>query len=123
HIEGGKGLIQKQQAGVAGQRLADGTALALPTRYLVGFAVTEMADAEKVEEIVDFPVVYSCEGGIFEEGEMGKQGVILEHITQTPFARRQMDAAGAIEPDLIAKGDGAAIRFFQAGQHTHDGGF
>ncbi|MEZ5121156.1 MAG: hypothetical protein R2736_06220 [Solirubrobacterales bacterium] len=52
-VQGGEGLVEQQQLGIAGQRAGERDALALAAGQAGGGLVGQRADAEAIEELVD----------------------------------------------------------------------
>ena len=102
HVECGKGFIQEQQLRVPGQGLADGATLPLAARDLIGFAVSECRQAEKVHEGVHVAAVLRRKGSIAVKGQVREEGVILEDVTQLSFLRGEVYAPRRIEEDPVA---------------------
>src|SRR5436305_14575103 len=89
-VERSEGLVEQQDARVAGERTGKRDALALSTRELAGIAAAKAPQLDELEQLVD-PLAdrlarrarrtlhhLEAEGDILGDGHVAEQGVMLE---------------------------------------------
>ena len=87
-VQLGKGIVDQQQPGVGGDGAGQGHAQGLVAGQLVGiapFQAAQILESHPLHSLVSAlggfraPQPVQAEGHVLRDGQMGKQGVILEH--------------------------------------------
>ena len=123
-IERPERFIEQQHLRVVDQRPGQGHALPLATAELVGLAMPEAAQANRLEHLVGpraprrlahllhlQPVLH-----VLQHGHVRKQGVVLEHGVDIAIERCQPGDIATLQED------GACRRALEAGDHSQHGG-
>ena len=124
-VQGGKRLIQEQQAGAADEGPGQGHPLALTSGQVPGEGVLHGGQLKNLQHLIQAqpflmrqapaPAFFQAEGDVLGHRQVGEKGVILENVTHVPAAGRHLDIGRGIEQDPVAHHDAAGIRSDQAG--------
>jgi hypothetical protein len=128
-VEGGKRLVEKEEAGLDDKGAREGDALLLATGDLARAAVALGGEVEALEHRIDAGAALarwqSMEAvrDVVGDAEMGEEGVVLEDEADATLLGREVNAARGVKPHLSAKGDAALLRALQSGQTAEHSGF
>src|SRR3954452_12290748 len=103
-VEGSKGLVQQQQAGLGSKcpRQRDPLSLAARDRRRLGFCEVGNADPREQRSGSSSSLEFvqssneRAEGDIVKHAEVRKQQIVLKNHTYRPLVRRWMDTRGRI---------------------------
>ena len=120
HVQVGEGLVQQQHPGLRRQGAEQGDTLLLAARQGMGVGVGKtghVGTGQGLARPLQPPGrrVRQAKGDVLEHGQMGKQGVVLEHQADAPFFRRHVAPPIAIGEDALADGDPAVLHDLQPG--------
>jgi hypothetical protein len=130
-VEGAEGFIEEEDFRIDGEGARQGDALALAAGELGGQAVFQALELDEAEEFED-PVAEGlrrrarrggpdseAEGDVFEDGEVMKEGVVLEDEPGFAFGGGSEGDVFAVEMDLAVTG----VREVEAPEDAQEGGF
>jgi len=106
-VEALRGLVEQQQLWRPDQSACDGAALLLPSGKLVRAAARGVAEAKSLNHFIHAAMPFQSRpafGGeheVLAEGHVRKQRVVLKDVTAIAGLRRQMNARGAVEKNVV----------------------
>ena len=115
-VQAARRLVEQQQLRRADQRARNRAALLLAARDFVRPPPGHVRQVESLQHFVDAPVPLQARQAVRREHQVcaqrhvREQRVVLEHVTAVAPPRRQVDAGGAVEQDLVVQQDAAGIR-------------
>jgi hypothetical protein len=129
-VQRGQRFVHQQQARLRQQGTADRHALALPPGQRVRRALQQGAEPEQFHHGVEG---HACRlrarasapqpvAQVAVHRQVREQPRVLEHHAERTPVHRQVDAARAVEEDLAAHLDAAAVRAQQPGHEVHERG-
>lgn len=124
-IQRGKGLIQQQRLRLAHQCPGQRRALALATGYLCRQQVGNLLQRESPQPLLHRcqplsrpwvePATLQRKADVLTHGQVWKQRIVLEHITDPPLLRNPIDSGSSIKQGPAMQLDYPGIRSQQAG--------
>ena len=119
-VQGAERLVEQQHGRVQDQRARQRDALLLPARELAGPALLEPGQSHQLQSggdpvfrlLLGRALVPQAEGDVLLHGQVGEEGVVLEHGVDVALVRWRLRHVDAVEQDL------ALGRFLEAGDHA-----
>jgi hypothetical protein len=129
-VEGGKRLVEEQEAGVRRERAGEGDTLGLATRQGAGLGVGLLGEGEPLEpltcSVAGAGLVVAPgaepEGDVVQRTEPGEEQVVLEHDADRAFGSGDEHVGGGVVEDGAVELDAAVVERLEAGDDAQRGG-
>ncbi len=127
-IEGAERFVEQEDARLDGEGAGERDALALAAGQLVRIAVAEPIELNQIEQLAhplaDVLLRWAGraraqaqpEGHVFGDGQMAKEGIMLEDESHLALA------GGGVGSVFVVEADGTAVGNFEAGDDAQQGG-
>ena len=117
-VESRERLVEQEHCRIPGERAREGDALSLTSGELRRARFGQPRDPKALEQLVHPPP--PTEADVAANGQVRKEGVLLEHEAHPPPLRRDVDAGACVEPGLSVQRDAPELRTKQARDHAQD---
>jgi len=128
-VQGGKGFVHHQHAGIGKNCPADCYALLLASREVTHTPLQKIPDLQHVHQIFqgDFALIRGTTPVAIKEvpldGEVGKKmGALKDHADASVLCR-DIHSFPTVKNGLSVNGNKPSVRMVQPGDETHEGGF
>src|SRR5215213_4293842 len=125
-VEGGERLVHQQQLPIGQKRPPDRDPLLLATRQRGWPPLEQMADAEKIDDMIEarLPVPFgrepAAEEQVLPHVEMRKETSLLEHVADPPLVLRHEKVCLRIDEHLSLHDDPAVVEPHETADGAYD---